>query len=43
MGISEEDAYAAIQRQSRQRRRTKKDIAEAIIISDEVRRARDGK
>jgi uroporphyrinogen-III synthase len=39
LGISEEEAYLTIQRQSRQRRRSKKDIAEAIIISDEVRRS----
>lgn len=39
LGVSEEEAYLTIQRQSRQRRRSKKDIAEAIIISDEVRRS----
>lgn len=39
LGMSEEEAYLTIQRQSRQRRRSKKDIAEAIIISDEVRRS----
>jgi uroporphyrinogen-III synthase len=39
LGLSEEEAYLTIQRQSRQRRRSKKDIAEAIVISDEVRRA----
>ena len=39
LGLSEEEAYVAIQRQSRQRRRSKKEIAEAIIISDEVRRS----
>jgi uroporphyrinogen-III synthase len=42
LGLSEEEAYVTIQRQSRQRRRSKKDIAEAIIIGDEVRLARDG-
>jgi uroporphyrinogen-III synthase len=41
LGMSEEDAYVTIQRQSRQRRRTKKEIAEAIIIGDEVRIGRD--
>jgi uroporphyrinogen-III synthase len=40
LGITEEEAYLTIQRQSRQRRRTKKEIAEAIIIGDELRRAR---
>jgi uroporphyrinogen-III synthase len=39
MGLTEEEAYLTIQRQSRQRRKTKKDIAEAIILSDELRRA----
>lgn len=40
MGLTEEEAYLAIQRQSRQRRRSKKDIAEAIILSEELRRGR---
>lgn len=40
LGITEEEAYLTIQRQSRQRRRTKKDIAEAIIIGDELRRSK---
>jgi len=38
LGITEEEAYLTIQRQSRQRRKTKKDIADALIISDELRR-----
>jgi uroporphyrinogen-III synthase len=38
LGITEEAAYLTIQRQSRQRRKTKKDIADALIISDELRR-----
>jgi uroporphyrinogen-III synthase len=42
LGITEEDAYLTIQRQSRQRRKTKKEIAEAIIIGDELRRGRPG-
>jgi uroporphyrinogen-III synthase len=42
LGLTEEEAYATIQRQSRQRRRSKKEIADAIILSDEVRRSRDG-
>jgi uroporphyrinogen-III synthase len=41
LGITEEEAYVTIQRQSRQRRKTKKEIAEAIIISEEVRLGRD--
>jgi uroporphyrinogen-III synthase len=42
LGLSEEEAYATIQRQSRQRRRSKKEIADAIIIGEEVRRSREG-
>ena len=38
LGITEEEAYLTIQRQSRQRRKTKKEIAEALIIGDELRR-----
>jgi signal transduction protein with GAF and PtsI domain len=38
LGISEEDAYLTIQRQSRQRRKTKKEISEAIVLADELRR-----
>lgn len=37
LGIGEEEAYLTIQRQSRQRRRSRKEIAEAIIIGEEVR------
>jgi uroporphyrinogen-III synthase len=36
-GLSEEQAYLALQRQSRQRRKAMKEIAEAIVLSDEVR------
>jgi len=42
LGITEEEAYLTIQRQSRQRRKTKKEIAEAIIIGDELRRGKPG-
>jgi uroporphyrinogen-III synthase len=38
LGLTEEDAYLTIQRQSRQRRKAKREIAEAIILGDEVRR-----
>ncbi len=38
--ISEEDAYRALQRQSRQRRKPMKEIAEAIVLSEEVKRNR---
>ena len=40
LGVGEEEAYLTIQRQSRQRRRTKREIAEAIILADEVRRGK---
>ena len=40
LAISEEDAYLTIQRQSRQRRKTKKEIAEAIVLADELRRGK---
>jgi uroporphyrinogen-III synthase len=35
--MSEEQAYLALQRQSRQKRKAMKDIAEAIVLSDEVK------
>jgi AmiR/NasT family two-component response regulator len=35
--LDEEQAYLMLQRQSRQKRRPMKEIAEAIILSDEVR------
>jgi len=37
LGVTEEQAYLSIQRQSRQKRRTMKEIAEAIVLSEEVR------
>src|SRR5688500_5089074 len=40
LGITEEEAYLTIQRQSRQRRKTKKEIAEVIVLSDELRRGK---
>jgi uroporphyrinogen-III synthase len=40
LGLTEEEAYLTIQRQSRQRRKSKKEIAEAIILGDELRRAK---
>jgi uroporphyrinogen-III synthase len=40
LSISEEEAYLTIQRQSRQRRKTKKEIAEAIVLGDELRRGK---
>ncbi len=38
LGIPEEEAYRTLQRQSREMRKQMKDLAEAIVISDEVRR-----
>src|SRR6202451_4561204 len=35
--LSEEQAYLTLQRQSRQKRKAMKEIAEAIVLSDEVR------
>jgi signal transduction protein with GAF and PtsI domain len=36
-GLSEEQAYLALQRQSRQKRKPMKEIAEAIVLSDDVK------
>ena len=36
--ITEEEAYLMIQKQSRQRRRTKREVAEAILLADDLRR-----
>jgi signal transduction protein with GAF and PtsI domain len=38
--MDEEGAYLALQRQSRQKRKTIREIAEAIILSDDIRRAK---
>jgi uroporphyrinogen-III synthase len=37
--ITEEEAYLMLQKQSRQRRLSMREVAEAIILSEEVRRA----
>jgi uroporphyrinogen-III synthase len=37
--LSEEEAYLMLQKQSRQRRMSKREVAEAIILSEEVKRA----
>jgi uroporphyrinogen-III synthase len=37
-GMSEEEAYLTLQRQARQRRMTMKQVSEAIVLSDDVRR-----
>jgi len=36
--LAEEEAFLALQRESRQRRKSMKEIAEAILLSDELRR-----
>lgn len=38
LGMNEEQAYLALQRQSRQKRRSLKEIAEAIVLGEEIRR-----
>ena len=37
LGLSEEQAYLTLQRQSRQKRKPMREIAEAIVLSDEVK------
>src|ERR1700678_2240392 len=37
LGLSEEQAYLTLQRQSRQKRISMKEIAEAMILSDDVK------
>ena len=39
LGLEEEQAYLALQRQSRQKRISMKEVAEAIVLSDEVKRS----
>ena len=36
-GLTEEQAYLTLQRQSRQKRRSMKEVAEAIVLSEEVK------
>jgi len=38
MQLSEQEAYVTLQRQSRQRRKSMKEIAEAIVLSDDVKK-----
>ena len=42
LALTEEEAYLTIQRQNRQRRRSKREIAEAILLGDELRRGING-
>ncbi len=37
--MTEEEAYLMLQKQSRQRRKSLREVAEAIVLSDEIRRA----
>ena len=39
-GLDEESAYRAMQRESRQRRKSMKEIAEAILLNDDLRKSR---
>ena len=39
LSISEEEAYMIIQRQARQRRKSMKEISEAILLSDELKKS----
>lgn len=38
LGLSEEDAYRLLQRKSRQMRKPMKEVAEAVVISDDLKR-----
>ncbi len=40
LGLDEEAAYKAMQRESRQRRKSMREIAEAILLNDDLRRNR---
>ncbi|HKV48281.1 MAG TPA: GAF domain-containing protein [Candidatus Acidoferrales bacterium] len=41
LGISEEEAFLALQKQSRERRKSMREIADAILLSDEINSAPD--
>ena len=43
LGLSEEQAYLALQRQSRQKRKPMKEIAEAVILSEELKRGQQAR
>jgi hypothetical protein len=40
--LSEDEAYQKMQRESRQRRKSMREIAEAILLSDDLRQGRLG-
>lgn len=39
--LSEEEAYRRMQRESRQRRKTMREVAEAILLTEDIRRSSD--
>jgi uroporphyrinogen-III synthase len=39
--LSEEEAYLTLQRESRQRRKSMREIAESILLNEEIRNRRD--
>jgi uroporphyrinogen-III synthase len=39
-GLDEDTAYKAMQRESRQRRKSMREIAEAILLNDDLRKTR---
>jgi len=41
LNISEEEAYLTLQRESRQRRKSMREVAEAILLNDEIRTRRE--
>jgi uroporphyrinogen-III synthase len=38
--LNEEDAYQVMQKESRQRRKSMREIAEAILLAEDLRRVR---
>jgi AmiR/NasT family two-component response regulator len=38
LSLDEEQAYLALQRQSRQKRKSMREVAEAVVLTDELRR-----
>jgi uroporphyrinogen-III synthase len=42
LSVGEDEAYRLMQRESRQRRKSMREIAEAILLSDDLRKSRMG-
>jgi uroporphyrinogen-III synthase len=42
LGITEDEAYRTMQRESRQRRKSMREIAEAILLSEDLRKSKTG-